>query len=117
MHFQSFTPWNGPLKYKTWCCCAYHLERRTQNVYNRMKESEHWDTQHGLLTRMPVSGWSNSGKIMQVGYSSNIDQQWGWSKLQAIWAFRYNIKKKGISDAGTPQPNRDLDAETLFIKL
>ncbi len=25
--------------------------------------------------------------------------------------------KIGISDAGTPQPNRDLDAETLLVKL
>ncbi len=25
--------------------------------------------------------------------------------------------KIGISDAGTPQPDRDLDAETLLVKL
>ncbi len=25
--------------------------------------------------------------------------------------------KIGISDDGTPQPNRDLDAETLLVKL
>ncbi len=29
----------------------------------------------------------------------------------------YTYYKIGISDAGTPQPDRDLDAETLVVKL
>ncbi len=30
----------------------------------------------------------------------------------------YNVRGKiGISDAGTPQPDRDLNVETLLVKL
>ncbi len=43
-------------------------------------------------------------------YPPNLGQ---WSST-----FIRNSKEKiGISDAGTPQPDRDLDAETLLVKL
>ncbi len=38
--------------------------------------------------------------------------------LDFFWSLRKpKIKKIGITDAGTPQPDRDLNVENLLVKL
>ncbi len=47
-------------------------------------------------------------------------QQWGMALTNRVWWWWKKLMaclKIGISDAGTPQPDRDLNVETLLVKL